>query len=201
MDTLKYEIADRASSLQKYDFFLQNMQGQTSIEALVKDFLKTKPSVKVFDIGCGDGGALRELKELFEKKVITCGIDLLQASGLDEFAQGDAVKKSFPKNCDVIVSFRALHEIANLQKVFSKISDCMSSGGLGFVSIRCQQEVGSKIVFHGNMKKTDLDFLKKIEKTGKFKKMRTLVIFVLQKTRAGKEIIAGTNVFLFKEKY
>ena len=54
MDTLKYEIADRASSLQKYDFFLQNMQGQTSIEALVKDFLKTKPSVKVFDIGFSD---------------------------------------------------------------------------------------------------------------------------------------------------
>ena len=56
MDTLKYEITDRVNSLQKYNFFLKNMQAGTTLQELVKEVLEEKSSAKVFDLGCATVG-------------------------------------------------------------------------------------------------------------------------------------------------
>ena len=163
MDTLKYELTDHANSLAKYDFFLKNMGVEQSLLELAKNAVHASGHAKIFDIGCGEAGALKELKKKFGEKITVSGIDALPVSGLDEFVSGDAAEKDFPKNCDIIVSFRALHEIAHLELVFKKISDSLTTDGQAFLSIRCQQFVGGKIFFHGNLAQKDMDFLEKIE--------------------------------------
>ena len=145
-----------------------------------------------------NGGALTELKKGFGEKVTVCGVDVLQSAGLDEFVQGDANKVSFPQNCDLVISFRTLHEIANLEKIFEKLSFCMVKGAKGFLSIRCQQQIGKKTVFHGNLRQKDFDFLRKIIREKKFKNFKVLGIEIEQTPPAGKKIIAGVNVFLIK---
>ena len=198
MDTLKYEITDRRNSLQKYNFFLKNMSAKTTMQELVTEILKEKKVVKVFDLGCGEGSALKELKKEFGKKIVVFGMDLLETNGLDEFVKGDANKVTFPKNCDLVFSFRVLHEIANLEKNFEKLSNCMTKKAKAFLSIRVQQQISNKIVFHENLEKKDLEFLQKIEKTKHFKNLEVLVIEIEQKSLSGKKIITGINVFLRK---
>ncbi len=197
MDTLKFELADRSNSLQKYNFFLKNMGLEQTLQELVQEIIQEKGSAKIFDIGCGEAGVLKELKTLFGKQITVSGIDAIPVTGLDEFVQGDAAKAVFPKNCDLIVSFRALHEIGHLEKVFGKISESLSFGGRAFLSIRCQQEMGGKIFFHGNLTQNDLDFLEKVEKKEEFQKMKALVFKVMEKGQK-KEFAAGINVFLAK---
>lgn len=200
MDTSKFELTDRANSLQKYGFFLKNMGLEQNLQELVQDIIQEKGHAKILDIGCGEAGALKELKTLFGKQITIIGIDALPVTDLDEFVQGDAVKAVFPKNCDLILSFRALHEIAHIETVFGKISESLAAGGRAFLSIRCQQEVGGKIFFHGNLLKKDLVFLERVEKKEEFQKMEALVLKIMENGWQKKEFIAGINVFLAKIK-
>lgn len=197
MNTLKFELTDRHNSLQKYNFFLKNIGVEEKLEEMIAGIVKENGHAKILDIGCGDGGALKELKQVFGEKVIVCGVDALEAQGLDWFEKKDAAKAVLPKNCDLVVSFRSLHEIAHLKKVFEKISESLAAGGMAILSIRCEQEVGKKILLHGNLEKKDLDFLKKIKKQEQFNGLKALIIDVFQQTSAG-EILSGVNVFLHK---
>lgn len=197
MNKLKYELTDRANSLQKYNFFLKNMGAQETLEEMVQQIIDEKKKAKIFDIGCGEAGALKELKQLFGKKVTVCGADAIKTTGLDEFVFGNAAKKSFPAKCELVISFRALHEIANLKTVFEKISKSLSTGGLVILSIRLQQQVGERIFFHGNLTQADMDFLGEIEKIEEFKGLKVLVIKIWQK-HGEQDSVSGANVFLSK---
>lgn len=196
MGTLKYELTDRGNSLQKYDFFLKNIGAEKTLSQMIGEIIAEKGNARVLDIGCGEAGALKELKKIFGKKIIVCGIDALPTEGLDWFFQGDAVKKDFPDKCDLVVSFRALHEIAHLKKILKKIEACLAAGGQAILSIRMQQELGGKTFFYGNLGKKDLAFLLALEKKGVFGKLKALVLPVETKTHSGKTIIAGITVFL-----
>ena len=209
MDKEFFELTDRSNSIQKYNFFLKNMQAETTLEKEVEDFLKKKKVVRILDLGCGKAQALKELKEKFGSKVFIAGIDLVKTDGLDEFFEASALEASFPKNIDLVVSFRAMHFFSPLDVVFEKISGCLAKGGKAFLSVRCQQFVGSSLLFHGNLNAKDLDFLKKISKEKSCFGVKCLVIEVKEKKTivlinptsgrkipAQIELVHGANVFL-----
>lgn len=210
-DDIYFELVDRSNSLQKYDFFLKNMQAKTTIEKEVENVIQRKSIARILDLGCGQAGALKELKQKFGEKVFVAGIDLVKTDGLDEFVQGDAVFVDFPQNIDLIFSFRAMHEFRPLEKVFEKICGSLCTGGKAFLSVRCQQFTSQGLFFHGNMTGQDLDFLKKIINAKEYKGTKITgieigetknIIFVdpktSRKTPAKLEVINGMNFFIKK---
>ncbi len=210
-DRLFFELVDRANSLGKYDFFLKNMHAETSLEKEVENFLKKKKVVRVLDLGCGEAGALKDLKKMFGKKVFVAGIDLIKTEGLDSFVEGDTLEADFPKDIDIAVSFRAMHEFHPIEKVFEKLCQSLSAGGKAFLSVRCQQFLGDRLLFHGSLTSADMDFLKSLAKKNEFlgvkvkavevKEKKNVVFFdpkTARKPPAQLEIIHGINFFLEK---
>lgn len=206
-----YEITDRANSIAKYDFFLKNMRAETTLEKEVKKVLARKKNCRLLDLGCGQAEALKELKEKFGDKATIIGIDLLPVSGLDEFVEGKVPQCVFPQKIDLAFSFRAMHEFSPIEKFFEKLSTCLASGGKAFLSVRCQQLVGSQLLFHGNLKATDLDFMKKIISAKRFKSLMVNGVQIGEKKHvvllnpvtgskqaAELEIIHGINFFVEK---
>lgn len=212
MDEDYLRLFDRSNSIEKYDFFLKNMGAKTTLEKEVENALKRKQAIRVLDIGCGEAGALWGLKKKFGKKVHTIGIDLLDAENLDEFIKGNAAKVDFPKDIDLAVSFRAMHMLHPLRKVFEGACKSLAPHGNAFFSVRCQQIVGERLLFHGNLDATDLGFLKQVAKEGKLCGAKVKAVEVKepkevmimdpetgQKIHAMLEILHGMNFFIQKE--
>jgi SAM-dependent methyltransferase len=188
------------------------MHAETTLEKEVEKVFARKKNCRVLDLGCGEGGALKELKQKFGVRVFVCGIDLLEAQGLDWFVRGRAQGADFPDNVDLVVSFRAMHEFSPLESVLEKVCKGLAGGAKGFLSVRCQQLVGNQLLFHGNLNSRDLDFLKKIINAGEFKGVKvrgveateTKKVTLVEPATAGKvsaqlRIINGINLFLGKK--
>lgn len=213
MNELFFEVTDRANSLQKYNFFLKNMQAKTTLKKEVELVLERKPICRVLDIGCGEAQALKELKQIFGENVFAIGIDLIdtEKEGLDQFIRANAVETVFPANLDLVVSFRSIHFFHPIQKVFKSVFQSLAQSGKAFLSVRCQQMVLDQLLFHGNLTAQDLNYMKKLarEKTlGRAKVMAVEVkekksVLVVDPSTGDKkpaelEIIHGINFFIEK---
>ncbi|MBS3061929.1 MAG: class I SAM-dependent methyltransferase [Candidatus Diapherotrites archaeon] len=154
-------ILDQDNSLSQYNGFLKNMGEPLTIEDFVSErFLEPVP-VRVLEIGCGKARALFELKEKFGKKVETIGIDLVvpKKNHSDVFLEGDAWRIPFPRECNVIFSFRALHEVGFSKDMVQKITEALGIGGVGLLSFRIAESIGGKKSFLGEMTEADEVFL------------------------------------------
>lgn len=190
-------IVDLSQSLEQYDFFLEKFPKQPKIKSLVSNALNKNGVAKILDLGCGSAQALNELKQLLGKKVFTTGIDLIKPKfSTDLFFEGDAFELQFPSNADLLFSFRAMHEIGELEKVFEKICNCLSFSGKAFLSIRLFNESNCEKKWHGLMGEKEFNFLKKILAAKKFGKC--LVEGNFLKLNSGNSIEAGFNIVLKK---
>lgn len=162
-------IGDNANSLSRYDAFLQNLGIEQNLVQLVHERLEYHSVCRILDIGCGDGGALFELKKAFQSRVHTIGIDLRPASFvLDEFIHANARDIPFPSKLSLILSFRALHEIGQIEKVLHKISQAMDSESLAILSIRSRTPVPHGFAPAGILSSRDLAFLDSLEDRSDF---------------------------------
>jgi trans-aconitate methyltransferase len=153
----------RDHALNDYNTFLSHLGETKTLPQLVEEVLARKKQCRVFDIGCGNGQALAELKMQFGKRVHVAGIDLIPCtSKLDEFMQGDAVEWDWPRHEDLIVSFRAAHEMGNLSKILTKILANLTPGGKAFIWVRIKENVTGKPKYLGEMTVEEEAFLQKL---------------------------------------
>ncbi len=156
----KYEqgVIRRDHTLSLYNQFLENLGEKQTLEDLVARILVRKKTVRILDVGCGNGNALAELKQLFGEKVYTLGIDLIPPDtkeNVDEFLEGDIHEVPIPHECDLILSFRALHEMGNLSKLIPKLARSLAHGGRAYLWIRMREANEGTPVFVGEMNKDE----------------------------------------------
>jgi SAM-dependent methyltransferase len=148
----------RSHSLEQYNQFLENLGEKQSLEKIVEQIIQRKRLCKILDVGCGNANALKTLKKMFEERIHTIGMDLLPPEtreGLDEFIEGDVHTIPIPTHCDLILSFRALHEMGNLHSLIPKIAHSLDKGGRGYLWLRMLEMVGQKPLFVGEMNKKE----------------------------------------------
>lgn len=154
-------LVDVSNSLQTYDEFLHKMGFVFSLEELVEQQLPLHAPVKVLDIGCGDAGALSGMKQRFGKKVQTIGLDLIAfpEKNADVLLVGDALELAFPDNCNLVFSFRALHEIGFAEKILEKVAACLAPKGIAILFFRLKNIVSQTAEWSGDMTEEDEQFL------------------------------------------
>ncbi len=198
----KYSLGliERKTSLKHYNELLEKIEEGLSFESLISDFLEKKPLVRVFEIGCGEAQALKELKVIFKNKVFVSGIDLLETDfqNLDELIIGDVLEQVFPQNCDIIFSFKSLHEIGSTKQLIEKIESSLTNGGVAILSIRVQEFKQGELVFLGELTQEDLDFLNSILQAEKFKSCLVSGSKVFLEYN-GVQFLAGINLILMKQ--
>ena len=207
------QLLDREAGLTGYELYFRSMELGFGLREAIEKKLRTCHKIRLFDIGCGKATALRELKEIFGEKIFTIGLDAIKEKehGIDEFIAANALQTEFPKNCDVVVSFRAMHEMGNCKKTMEKIEKSLKKGGEAFLSIRCQEFKENRIQNLGKITKTDIDFLLETLRKKRFNSLKAegnhvpmlLQGIVVDKKTGEKSIgaveyIAGVNVFLKK---
>ncbi|MBN2127328.1 MAG: methyltransferase domain-containing protein [Candidatus Diapherotrites archaeon] len=159
-NSLKNELLEKENSLKKYNLFLQRISPSLSIELLAEIQLKKNKKIKVMDLGCGNAGALKELKKKFKEKIHCIGLDAVEFNEkeIDEKIIADAMKIKFPKEIDLIFSFRTIHLIGSVKELLNKTTVSLSSGGAAVYSIRIRNNLN----FEGKITELDELFLKKI---------------------------------------
>ncbi len=162
-ETYGLGVIIRDHALPDYHAFLVNLGEEKTLPQIVEEVLARKKQCRVFDVGCGNGQVLAELKTQFGKRVHTAGIDLLPCtSKLDEFIQGDAVEWEWPRHEDLIICFRAAHEMGNVSKLLTKILTNLVQGGKAYVWIRTKEIINGKSKYLGEMTIEEEAFLKKL---------------------------------------
>ncbi|MFA4907259.1 MAG: methyltransferase domain-containing protein [archaeon] len=200
-------IVEADCSLEKYDSFLKNAGANENLEGICLGIAERGGTARLLDIGCGNGKALWELKQKLWKKVWICGMDLVKPEfKLDEFIGGDALEKEFPCEADLIVSFRALHEIGFPEKILEKCCSALASGGRAILSFRAMEFREGKLAYLGEMKAEDIGFLEAVLEEKRFGECRAggKTVYAFEEAeREGKKgtvaFIAGINVFLEKK--
>lgn len=210
---LKREVTDREGNLAAYELYFRNMELGFGLKQAIEKKLAGKENVRVLDIGCGKATALRELKQIFGENIYAIGIDAIKEEnpGIDEFIHGSALETVFPGDCDIIVSFRAIHEIGHIKKVAEKVEKALSKNGEAFLSIRCQEFRETRVENLGKINQQDIDFLLEIIEKKKFNSLKVsgkevpvlmhgvIVDKKTGETRVGAlRYIAGVNLFLKK---
>ncbi|MBM3281913.1 MAG: class I SAM-dependent methyltransferase [Candidatus Diapherotrites archaeon] len=168
----------RDNTLSEYNTFLKNLGEHTSLEKIAAEYVKRKGSCRILDIGCGNGQALHELKQHVSTLVHAIGIDLLplhDARVLDEFIQGNVHDVPLPSECDIIVSFRALHEIGSLEQLLPRVTNALGKGGRAYLWIRFRKIVEGKIVFEGEMNEHEEKYLQTMASQRELGNCRVLV--------------------------
>ncbi|MDO8428302.1 MAG: methyltransferase domain-containing protein [Candidatus Diapherotrites archaeon] len=200
LEKYAYGILTRNNSLREYEFFLSNISSELSLQELIKEFLKTRKKVRLLDLGSGEGQALKELKNLFKNQIETIGMDLLNSpkENFDRFILGNILEKEFPKECDIILGFRSLHEIGNIEKNLEKISQALKIGGLAFLSIRIQDSHNGVMQWIGKIIEQDLKFLQKIIQQKEWKNMKIQGYTVNVKLETAESITSGVNLILVR---
>ncbi len=198
-----HHVIIRDNDLHTYNHFLQNAGETKTIEDLIDQFLKTKTRVRVLDIGCGNGQALHELKERFSARIHTIGIDLLPLENpemLDEFIQGDVHEAPLPQNCDLILSFRSLHEMGNLPPLIPRIALSLTQGGRAYLWVRMRDYFEQKIVFSEEMSAEEEKGLLELSHQALLNECKTLVEPILQPNPENPDetFVAGYVVLLYK---
>ncbi len=184
------ELIEKNNDLKKYNSFLQKISPTLTLELLIEIMLKKKPKIRIMDVGCGNAGALTELKQKYKNKIHCIGLDLIEfESKIDEKIIRDALTTNFPKKIDLIISFRTLHLIGNIKKILEKTTVSLVVGGLAIYSIR----IRNGLDFTGVINSIDEDFLSKIVADGVFNgcEVRGEVVSV-------SGLIQGFNLFVKK---
>jgi len=167
----------RDQTLKQYNTFLQNLGEHTPLEKIAGEYVHTKGVCRIFDIGCGNGQALHELKQHVGSLVHTIGVDLLplaDASMLDEFIQANVHDAPLPRDCDIIVSFRALHEMGNFSILLPRIARALARGGRAYLWIRFRDTQGGH-AFEGEMSANEEKYLEKLSEISNLEGCRVLV--------------------------
>ncbi len=191
------EGKDRENSLGQYSDFFSNFFENISLRELIGWMVKEKSKIKVLDVGCGDAGFLNDLKKQFGEKVFTSGIDLIDFTGTDEKIIGDALNAEWPKEFDLIVSFRTLHEIGNSEKILTKALDSLKKNGMAVLSFRMQEFVNGQLDFLGEMKQGDARFLQQIGERAYFKKAQIESVESFKKEK-GIKFLNGVTLIMEK---
>ncbi|GEM_PF-1576298 len=198
--TERYSIGviERNSRLSDYNRFLANQGESASIEDLVSKLLLKKKKIRIFEIGAGTGDALAELKKRFGKKVECIGIDLLLISDktIDRRMEGDALQADFPAGCDLVFSFRALHEVGSVSEIIPKVCECLSENGLGLLSFRVSDWVNNKKIFRGEMTPKDEEYLTRLATEGQFCEIEKKIFPHMQNP----EVLSGVFVKMRKRR-
>ena len=154
-------VKHRDNTLQSYDFFLENL-GLESLEEFIDHKFPEGRQVNVLDIGCGNAGALGELKAKLGKRVHCMGLDFVDfQAGVDEKIIGNALEIELPK-ADFIISFRALHEIGHVKEMLQKIAQALLAQGKAVLSIRAMALVNGKLELEESMRHEDVQYLKEL---------------------------------------
>ncbi len=154
VDQYSQGVIIRDHSLELYDQFLQNLGENQTLEQLVQRVLRRKEVCRILDVGCGNANALQKLKELFGKRIHTMGIDLLPPvvqKGLDQFIEGDVHTQTFPERCDLIVSFRSIHQMGGIRTLVPVVARALEKGGRAYCWIRMREAPEGKPEFVGEM--------------------------------------------------
>jgi len=191
-------VVEIKNSIEQYNSFFKNMGFKEPIEKLIEARLKNKKVVKVLDVGCGNGGFLADLNDLFGEKIHAIGVDLLAPEKpLNEVILGDAVEVNFPKDVDFVFSFRTLHEIGEPEKIIEKVYNSLAKEGKAFLSFRTADlYVGGKGI--AELKGKEIKQLRKMVELGKLKEFNVSGFEVNIKDEKGNNHVAGVNVFLEK---
>ncbi len=191
-------LVEVENSIESYNSFFRNMGFPERIEELVRKKLEEKVFVRVMDIGCGNGGFLAGLKKLFDEGIHTIGVDLLAAENPpDEMIVGDAVEVPFPKEVDLVFSFRALHEIGFPEKIVEKVHNCLGRGGKAFLSFRTA-DLQAEGVGIAEIGEKEIKELQGMVRNRKLRGFKVNGFEVSVNSADGKKIVAGVNVFLEK---
>ena len=194
-------VKDSENTIAAYDHYFNVMEPGLSLARLIQDVWERKPVVRIMDLGCGDAGMLRELLRKHVGKIDPHGVDQVAPKvgkkGL-QFHEGDALTVQFPSDCDLIVSFRAMHEIGALHELIPKVAQALAIGGKAFLSIRIAEWEGEKLAFQGSITKQDLEWLRDVADVGM---LGTVVITCASVTgqmpgRRDQTFVRGVNVFL-----
>jgi SAM-dependent methyltransferase len=221
--SIKKELQDRSAGIGQYELFFKNMELGFSLKELIEKKIKEKGKITILDLGCGHGNALKDLKLVYKDTIRTIGLDNFQskeaAAHCDEFLFGSMLKTNgkgvkvaeFPPSCDVILSFRVLHEVGGSEELLQKIGNSLAKGGEAFLSIRCQSWEGDKTHNLGGMETDDILFLLDILEKGSFQGVQVkgshvpvILEGVLKDPDSGKPevglkaYIAGVNIWLKK---
>ncbi len=167
----------RDQTLKQYNTFLQNLGENTPLEKMAAEYIRQKGSCRILDIGCGNGQALHEVKQHVSSLVHTVGVDLLPLEDsrmLDEFIQGDVHTVPLSRECDIIVSFRALHEIGNFSTLLPRIAHALAPGGRAYLWIRFRDAHGTH-AFEGEMSRVEEAYLEKLSTLSSLEGCRVLV--------------------------
>lgn len=192
-------VVDAKNSLDEYEKFFKNMGLAGTIRETVHQKITEQGRARVLDIGCGDGGFLADLKNIFNDKVETIGADLLAPEKKpDKMVVGDALEAEFPGNVDFVFSFRSLHEVGEPEKIIEKAYKCLALGGRAFLSFRTMDlYVGA--VGIGEIGTSETKQLQQAVRKGKIKDFRLRGFEVRLTDENGKKFLAGVNIFLEKQ--
>ncbi len=158
-------LKERENDVALYDSYLENMHAGTTLHALVDAVLTRQPVAHVLDIGCGDGGMLRALVLHYGARVRATGLDLVapqNAAPPVTFLTGDAVRERLPDDCDVVVSFRAMHEIGALDAMLPAVARTLAPHGRAYLSIRIAEFRDGRIEPQGAITPRDVQYARTV---------------------------------------
>ena len=101
-----------------------------------------RPSMKICDFGCGDGGMIRSMAANLSTPVEFFGVDVSQEGVGNgslgfEFRQGDLSSREFKvkETFDIAVSSEVLEHVTDPQCALNNIFAALKPGGLAFLSV------------------------------------------------------------------
>lgn len=194
----------RDNDLSAYNQFLHNLGENKTLLEIVRTILQRKKSCRILDVGCGNANALHELKQHAGAGVHTIGIDLLpleHASYVDAFIQGDVHESPIPGECDLILSFRALHEMGDLSTLLLRFAAALAPAGRAYLWIRMREYANGGPVFVGEMNILEEKTLLALEEKPVLDGCKIMVHPVMQRMEGGsraQSFVAGYAVLLFR---
>ncbi len=155
-------LKERENDCATYDHYLGVMQPGLSLRGTVDAVLEAQPRARLLDIGCGDAGALREVVAAYGDRVDAHGCDLVVSPDTApvHVQGGDAARLAFPADCDLVVSFRALHEIGQLETLVPKVARALARGGVAYLSVRIAEFAEGRVEPQGSITPRDVQWIR-----------------------------------------
>lgn len=193
---------DVENSIDSYDRYLRSMGPGLSLDGLITGVLKHHTPCRLLDLGCGNAGMLAGLVKKYGSRIEAHGLDLVPPAVVPRgvrFRGGDAAAAALPEDCDIILSFRALHEIGRVDDVLFRIAPALGPGGRAFLSFRIAElNAQGQIEFQGCMTAAALERLRVHGKAGMMNGVRlshTEVTGVMPGASAP-VFVRGINLFM-----
>jgi predicted TPR repeat methyltransferase len=194
-------VKESDNSVAAYDGYLRLMRTDVSLATLTAEAWARRSVMRIMDLGCGDAGMLKELLRKYPGTLEAHGVDLVAPKvgkrGLTVH-EGDALAVDLPRDCDLILSFRSMHEMGAVDSLIPKVAEALTVGGKAFLSIRIAEATPVGLEFQGRITHGDLDWLRAASNSGMINDARITTVEV-GGTIPGKKkeaFVRGVNVFL-----